>query len=1500
MVRLAPNHVNAALLQICACLRSALNILDLCDHALISWDIMVRSLEQEELESLLDQTYCIIIKYWDLFQEEESRNRGRQLLEWLRSDRKTVVQSVFESLPALDSIPELQGPEVPAASRLESSDERRITNFIRRLSNEHAIVVEQALKELLQYLSQTRYWNDSTSVDQRATDIKVQLTRCLLNCCAKFNEGGYSIPNLAAQCLGTLGAVDPNQSEFVRPKKDIVVLSNFDDFAETCNFILFFIQNVLVRAYLSSDAESQGFLAWAMQHFLSLCGFQNAGFVPTSQASSMNNYYQRWFSLPKFVRNLLTPLLSSNYTIEPAIRTNCTHPIFSIHTSHSTWLRVFVLDMLHKAPKDGNKYSNVFEISSKIIKKRDIVIASFLLPYAALNIFLNGNDDLKNDVISEMLNVLRYPLPDNNNEHRKNAILCSESVFSIMDYCSRWAQARRKGMANLLMRPTGGSEDVYKKRAQQLSSLEATLSQIPAEVLSTRAVECQSFTRALLHWEKHIRRQMEPDSNGKIADLMPLYTRLQEIYAHIDEPDGAEGITADPHLFKIDQQVIESRRGTRWLAAQNWFSSQIAKDPEDCKAQIGLLSCLKDRGQHGVLLSQFDTLRSSEKTLTSTLPMVIDSAWMAGDLTRLSRYLEIASEKHIDDFAIGIGSVLQSLYCGETETATQQIESLRRSVAKGLTVNAVSSLKRSHESVLKLHALSELEQVAIAEKSSTFDDLNQRLTMLGGCIHDKCYVLNLRRVAMEILSFDASSVASVWLQLARSARKANNIEEAFNAVTRAVKLGEPQAALEFAKLLWREGSPRKAIQMLEETINSNALASAGYTSPVDSARVDRPHNPSLISAKAHLLLARWMDNAGQTQSEIIARKYRYAISLHPRWEKAHYHLGKHYAKILESEKSKPSDKQSHIFLSGEASKLVVDNFLRSLAYGNKYVFQSLPKILTLWFESAAALDEPYDERSGWSKDFHKHIMAQRLKSLRFINEQVRKYTDRIPTVLFLTILPQLVARICHPNKDLNAVLRRIIMKTTFTYVQQALWTILPLLKSLSVDRRKKGKLIFSEIQEAGRRAELSDRSLDITRVLREGQKLSDALVGLCSKEAKNRVSEKRTKASLTRDLLFDRSIARCSLVVPFETNMIPLLPLAHDAAYFAKFRPFPQGPVTFDDISDEVLILRSAQKPRKLNVRGSDGRMYGLLCKPEDLRKDERLMEFNRMINRFLKKDADSSSRQLYIKTYAVTPLNETSGLIEWVNNFRTLKDLIVRLLGDRGITLDWGQIQRDLSDTSSEKSKIEAFTSKVLRRYPPVFHEWFLEAFPEPGSWFAARLRYTRTCAVMSMVGHCLGLGDRHGENILFEEANGAVLHVDFNCLFDMGLTLQVPERVPFRLTHNMVDALGVCGYNGPFRRTSEITLSILRQSEDWLVPILETFVHDPTTEFLLAKQRTSVKVPSTAQEMLESVQNKLRGLLPGESVPLSVGGQVDELIMQATSTKNLAHMYVGWAPWL
>jgi len=48
-----------------------------------------------------------------------------------------------------------------------------------------------------------------------------------------------------------------------------------------------------------------------------------------------------------------------------------------------------------------------------------------------------------------------------------------------------------------------------------------------------------------------------------------------------------------------------------------------------------------------------------------------------------------------------------------------------------------------------------------------------------------------------------------------------------------------------------------------------------------------------------------------------------------------------------------------------------------------------------------------------------------------------------------------------------------------------------------------------------------------------------------------------------------------------------------------------------------VEILASLQKPKKITLKGSDGKSYIMMCKPkDDLRKDCRLMEFNSLINK--------------------------------------------------------------------------------------------------------------------------------------------------------------------------------------------------------------------------------------------------------------------------------------------
>lgn len=135
----------------------------------------------------------------------------------------------------------------------------------------------------------------------------------------------------------------------------------------------------------------------------------------------------------------------------------------------------------------------------------------------------------------------------------------------------------------------------------------------------------------------------------------------------------------------------------------------------------------------------------------------------------------------------------------------------------------------------------------------------------------------------------------------------------------------------------------------------------------------------------------------------------------------------------------------------------------------------------------------------------------------------------------------------------------------------------------------------------------------------------------------------------------------------------------------------------------------------------------------------------------------------------------------------------------ERNIYTSAQDIKIALEAAKGVSAKVQTFTG-IVAKYPEVFYNWFLESFPEPAKWLSSRDAYTSTVATMSMLGHIVGLGDRHGENILFDELTGECVHVDLNCLFEKGKTFQIPERVPFRLTHNMVDAFGVTRVDGTF----------------------------------------------------------------------------------------------------
>lgn len=410
-------------------MKSALDIPGLCDHAFRVWGVLIKSLERDEVEPLIDQTLSIVIKYWVRF-TEASKRLSYEIIEHIVRDHDDLVQGSFSTMPSLASIPAMAEFENWLNGLKGQMDVRsQFFAFIRRCQSESATVVEQALTELVPYLSKHESFLHSSVLSEQPDPVVAQLMRILLDCCVKFKTSSDSITVLSARCLGLIGCLDPNRVDSVKEKKDILVLSNFDSMEETFDFILFFLQHILVEAFLSaSNTRAQGFLAYAMQNLLRFCKLDSA-VIQRHRDVQTDDKYRRWLELPETVRNTLTPFLTSKYTVTVgAIQPNCKYPLFYAGMTHGEWLRTFVQDLLQKGSGDNAQF--IFGICSRIVKGQDISIASFLLPFAVLNRIVGGSEEEKLDLQFELTTVLSHPLPEASNNVSEAMILCSQVRFS--------------------------------------------------------------------------------------------------------------------------------------------------------------------------------------------------------------------------------------------------------------------------------------------------------------------------------------------------------------------------------------------------------------------------------------------------------------------------------------------------------------------------------------------------------------------------------------------------------------------------------------------------------------------------------------------------------------------------------------------------------------------------------------------------------------------------------------------------------------------------------------------------------------------------------------------------------------------------------------------------------------------------------------------------------------------------------------------------------------
>jgi FKBP12-rapamycin complex-associated protein len=200
--------------------------------------------------------------------------------------------------------------------------------------------------------------------------------------------------------------------------------------------------------------------------------------------------------------------------------------------------------------------------------------------------------------------------------------------------------------------------------------------------------------------------------------------------------------------------------------------------------------------------------------------------------------------------------------------------------------------------------------------------------------------------------------------------------------------------------------------------------------------------------------------------------------------------------------------------------------------------------------------------------------------------------------------------------------------------------------------------------------------------------------------------------------------------------------------------------VKIEKFVSSINVITSKQRPRKITLRGSDGKDYIFLLKGhEDLRQDERVMQLFGLVNALLIRDPLTKKHDLRIQRYAISPLSHHCGVVGWVPHSDTLHSLIRDYRQSKKIPLNMEnremlKIAPDY-DLLTGMQKVEVFVEalrKTTGRGNDLYEILWLKS-TNSEEWLERRTKYTRSLAVMSMVGYILGLGDRHPSNLMVDK---------------------------------------------------------------------------------------------------------------------------------------------------
>ncbi|XP_008191052.1 serine-protein kinase ATM isoform X2 [Tribolium castaneum] len=535
------------------------------------------------------------------------------------------------------------------------------------------------------------------------------------------------------------------------------------------------------------------------------------------------------------------------------------------------------------------------------------------------------------------------------------------------------------------------------------------------------------------------------------------------------------------------------------------------------------------------------------------------------------------------------------------------------------------------------------------------------------------------------------------------------------------------------------------------------------------------------------------------------------------------------------------------------------------------------------------------------------------RSNNVIRTLLEKDVLKIPTYKYISILPQIVPHIGGTSCDtFSQTVNNIIENCARDHPYHTL----PLILALALSNKDRD---YAESKAAVNDGRAKNARIILDR-LRTNQTLSNLI------ERMEFVSEAVIELAYYKNTSDDGSYKvpkRCKIrkIQNYDDVLVPTYNLP-----ISKFSTYSKI-VGISQFGDSYQNVGGINAPKRIICKGTDGINRTQLIKgQDDLRQDAVMQQVFTIMNSLL--GINKQTRNLLIRTYKIVPLSKRSGILEWVENTMPIGVYLTGEDGDSGAHVKYRPMDRtprrcraDFKNAAnlSNEERLRNFNN-ICQNIKPVFHKFFEATFPQSTVWYERRRAYIHSVATSSMCGYILGIGDRHVSNILIDKNTAEVVHIDFGIAFEQGRVLPTPETVPFRLSRDVVDGMGVSGVEGVFRRACEKTVEVLRQNYQTVITILEVLLYDPLYDWTVstaeANKRQKVDLDDsflnmsfdrdeitkdvnvTAERALLRLKDKLQGLEKGKL--MTVEHQVGTLIQQAMDPANLSKLFHGWQPYL